>query len=57
MDILHILLVVTGTGKYPNIDLKTGLWLSEFTHIYHGAKEKGYSITCLLYTSDAADEL
>ncbi|WP_418536285.1 type 1 glutamine amidotransferase domain-containing protein [Odoribacter laneus] len=45
MDILHILLVVTGTGKYPNIDLKTGLWLSEFTHIYHGAKEKGYSIT------------
>lgn len=41
MDILHILLVVTGTGKYPNIDLKTGLWLSEFTHIYHGAKKRG----------------
>lgn len=30
---------------YDNKNLETGLWLSELTHIYHAAKEKGYEIT------------
>lgn len=30
---------------YASGHLKTGLWLSELTHIYHSAKEKGYEIT------------
>lgn len=30
---------------YASGNLKTGLWLSELTHIYHAAKEKGYEIT------------
>lgn len=42
---MKILIVVTGTGFYANRDLPTGLWLSEFTHIYHSAKERGYEIT------------
>lgn len=45
MDALKILLVVTGTGMYASGNLKTGLWLSELTHIYHCAKERGYEIT------------
>lgn len=40
-----ILIVVTGTGMFANRTLPTGLWLSELTHIYHRAKEKGYEIT------------
>uniref|UniRef100_UPI003341AABC type 1 glutamine amidotransferase domain-containing protein n=1 Tax=Pseudopedobacter sp. TaxID=1936787 RepID=UPI003341AABC len=33
------------TGKYANGYLETGLWLSELTHIYHAARDKGYEIT------------
>lgn len=42
MDNLKILAIVTGTSMYANGNLKTGLWLSELTHIYHSAKEQGY---------------
>ena len=42
MDALKMLIVVTGTDMYADGNLQTGLWLSE--------------LTCLLYTSDAADE-
>lgn len=45
MDVLKILLVVTGTGTFAGRDLATGLWLSEFTHIFHCAKERGYEVT------------
>lgn len=45
MYIQKILLVVTGTGTYANSSLATGLWLSEFTHIYHCAGERGYEMT------------
>lgn len=44
MDTLKILIIVTGTGTYANKVLATGLWLSEFTHIYHRAKELGCEI-------------
>lgn len=40
-----MLAVVTGTGMFANGKLKTGLWLSELTHIYHAAKSKGYEVT------------
>ncbi|MFT4155183.1 type 1 glutamine amidotransferase domain-containing protein [Parafilimonas sp.] len=39
-----LLLIVTNVGHYAS-GLKTGLWLSELTHIYHAAKEKGWSVT------------
>lgn len=42
---MKILIVVTGTGTYADGNLATGLWLSEFTHIYHLAQEQGYDIT------------
>ncbi|MGE8428036.1 MAG: hypothetical protein ACN6O7_09175 [Sphingobacterium sp.] len=42
---MKILIIVTNIGMYANGHLKTGLWLSELTHIYHTAKEKGYDIT------------
>ncbi len=42
---LKILIIVTNTGMYASGRLETGLWLSELTHIYHAAKEKGYKIT------------
>lgn len=45
MYIPKILIVVTGTGTFADGKLPTGLWLSEFTHIYHCAKERGYEIT------------
>lgn len=45
MSIRKILIVVTGTGAFADGKLPTGLWLSEFTHIYHCAKEQGYEIT------------
>lgn len=45
MDTQKVLLVVTGTGTFANGKLATGLWLSELTHIYHRAKERGYAIT------------
>ncbi len=39
-----ILAVVTRTDRYQNTELKTGLWLSELTHLYHSARERGYEI-------------
>lgn len=38
-------MVVTSVAMYDSGKLKTGLWLSELTHIYHLAKEQGYDIT------------
>ncbi|OCA78098.1 protease I [Chryseobacterium contaminans] len=38
-----ILLVTTNIGHYKS-GLETGLWLSELTHIYHIAKEKGWMV-------------
>lgn len=40
-----MLTVVTGTGMFAGGELKTGLWLSELTHIYHAAKEKRWEVT------------
>ncbi len=37
--------MVTNVSLYASGHFKTGLWLSELTHIYHAAKEKGYDIT------------
>lgn len=45
MYIPKILIVVTGTPTFANGKLATGLWLSEFAHIYHRAKNEGYKIT------------
>ena len=45
MGIIKILIIVTNIGMYDKSDLKTGLWLSELTHLYHEAKEKGYDVT------------
>lgn len=42
MSMLKILIVVTNVNAYASGNLETGLWLSELTHIYHAAKEKGY---------------
>jgi putative intracellular protease/amidase len=39
-----ILLIVTNIDHYAS-GLETGLWLSELTHIYHSANEKGWNIT------------
>lgn len=41
---MKFLIVVTGVSNYQNKNLKTGLWLSELTHMYHSAKEQGYDI-------------
>jgi len=45
MSIIKILIIVTSIGMYDKSNLETGLWLSELTHLYHEAKEKGYEIT------------
>lgn len=45
MSIIKILIIVTSIGMYDNSNLETGLWLSELTHLYQEAKEKGYEIT------------
>lgn len=42
---MRILIVVTSVARYESGKLKTGLWLSELTHIYHLAKEQGYEVT------------
>ncbi|HEX5154783.1 MAG TPA: type 1 glutamine amidotransferase domain-containing protein [Parafilimonas sp.] len=42
---MQILLIVTNVSMYASGKLKTGLWLSELTHIYHAAKEQGFDIT------------
>ncbi|MEF9478227.1 hypothetical protein OWR28_11510 [Chryseobacterium sp. 1B4] len=38
------MLVVTNVDQYASGHLKTGLWLSELTHIYHAAKELGWQM-------------
>ncbi|WP_223600671.1 type 1 glutamine amidotransferase domain-containing protein [Chryseobacterium sp. GVT01B] len=43
--IKKILLIVTNVDQYASGNFKTGLWLSELTHIYHVAREKGWQIT------------
>jgi len=45
MDITKILIIVTNIGLYESGKLETGLWLSELTHLYHEAKQKGYEVT------------
>lgn len=40
-----ILIVVTGTSRFAGGYPGTGLWLSEFTHIYNKAKTRGFKIT------------
>ncbi len=40
----NLLLVVTNVAHYES-GLATGLWLSELTHIYHAAKQKGWEVT------------
>ena len=40
----NLLLVVTNVAHYES-GLATGLWLSELTHIYHAAKQKGWGVT------------
>lgn len=45
MDITKILIIVTNIGLYDSGKLETGLWLSELTHLYHEAKQKGYEVT------------
>lgn len=44
MNFLKILIIVTNTGEYSDRNLKTGLWLSELTHIYHSAQAEGYAV-------------
>ncbi|HVX00160.1 MAG TPA: type 1 glutamine amidotransferase domain-containing protein [Candidatus Babeliaceae bacterium] len=41
---MRILLIVTNTGMYKSAIIPTGLWLSELTHIYRSARERGYEI-------------
>lgn len=45
MSTLKILIIATNVSMYASGNLKTGLWLSELTHIYDAAKQKGYDIT------------
>jgi len=40
-----ILIIVTNIASYENSDLKTGLWLSELTHVYSQFNEQGCEIT------------
>ena len=44
MERTKLLIVVTSTGQYPGGKLKTGLWLSELTHIYHAAKAGEFDV-------------
>ncbi len=45
MNLIKILIIVTNIASYQNSNLETGLWLSELTHIYDAAAEKGYQVT------------
>jgi len=45
MSLIKILIVVTNVNVYASGNYPTGLWLSELTHLYHAAKEKGYNVT------------
>ncbi|MFT3703064.1 MAG: type 1 glutamine amidotransferase domain-containing protein [Agriterribacter sp.] len=42
---MNILLIATNVSKYASGKLRTGLWLSEITHIYDAAKKNGFEIT------------
>lgn len=42
---LKVLFIVTNISSYKNSELKTGLWLSELTHIYDAALKAGFHIT------------
>ena len=44
MERMKMLIVVTGTGIYPEGKLRTGLWLGELTHIYDSSKKRGYEL-------------
>ena len=44
MKQMKILMVVTGTGMFPDGKQETGLWLSELAHMYDSAKKRGYDI-------------
>lgn len=41
---MKISIVVTGTDRFARSRLKTGLWLSECTHLYHRAAVRGYAV-------------
>ncbi|UTX50250.1 type 1 glutamine amidotransferase domain-containing protein [Chryseobacterium sp. MA9] len=45
MNLIKILIIVTNINMYASGNYPTGLWLSEVTHIYQAAKEKGYDVT------------
>lgn len=42
---IKILVIVTSISVYESGNFKTGLWLSELTHLYHSAQENGYTVT------------
>lgn len=42
---MKVLIVVTSVATYESGKLKTGLWLSELTHIYHGATGQGHEVS------------
>lgn len=41
---MKILIVVTNVDAYASGKFKTGLWLGEFTHFYHHARERGVEV-------------
>ena len=41
MKQMKILMVVTGTGMFPDGKQETGLGLSDLAHIYDSAKNRG----------------
>lgn len=45
MSLIKLLIVVTNVNIYASGHYPTGLWLSELTHIYQAAKERGYDVT------------
>jgi len=45
MSTIKILLVVTNVNMYASGNLRTGLWLSEITHIYEEVHKKEFKIT------------
>ncbi len=44
MESRKLLIVGTGTGIYPDGKLRTGLWLSELTHLYDSSKKRAYDV-------------
>lgn len=41
---MKILIVVTNVDTYANVELKTGLWLSELTHFHQLANAHGFEV-------------